>query len=374
MKRYKILKMTLLILLVIVVAFVAAYFLFMRFAPQIGAPPSGAYLEKIKTSENYKDGVFVNQIPTTLEFSIARGLKILWEVVTAKGTTPGKPLPTRFDDESQPADSLAQLTWYGHSAFLLETEGRRILIDPMLGPAAAPLPIFGRRFPYEQPIDLEALPDIDAVIFSHDHYDHLDYYTVQRIKEKVTHFYVPLGVGSHLRRWGVRDEDITEMDWWDEAKMGAFTFIAAPARHFSGRGTADSKKTLWASWIIRGANTSIYFSGDGGYGPHFKEIGERYGPFDFAMLECGQYNEQWADIHMMPEETAQAAVDVKAETVMPIHWSAFSLSLHRWTEPVERFSAKAEALGVQVIYPYIGEKVVIGRDYPADKWWRGLLK
>lgn len=370
MKKYRKLKIIVITIVSIIVVFMTTYLLFMQFAPQIGAPPSGEYLEKIKNSPNYKNGIFVNQVPTNMEFGIARGLKIIWGIITARGTVPKKPLPTRFSASSGLADSLTRITWFGHSAFLLEMEGKRILLDPMLGSAASPIPVFARRFPYEQSIDLKLITDIDAVLFSHDHYDHLDYSTVMNIKDEVRHFYVPLGVGSHLRRWGVKDEDITELDWWDEVKMAEFTLAAAPARHFSGRGTKDSKKTLWASWIIRGEETNLYFSGDGGYGTHFKEIGERYGPFDFAMIECGQYNEQWANIHMMPEESAQAGVDVQTKTMMPIHWSAFSLSLHPWREPAERVAAKAEELDIDITYPYIGQKIVIGGEYPKEKWWR----
>jgi L-ascorbate metabolism protein UlaG (beta-lactamase superfamily) len=364
--------MTLLILATLVVIFIIAYQLFMRFAPQIGAPPSGVHLEQLKTSENYTDGIFVNQIPTNMNFSLVEGLKITWDIITAKGTTPSAPLPTRFSSELALPDTLPRLTWFGHSAFLLEVEGKRILIDPMLGPASSPLPIFGKRFPYEQPIDFGTITDIDAVIFSHDHYDHLDYYTIQKIKEEVGHFYVPLGVGSHLRRWGVAEEDITELDWWDETQFEEFTLVATPARHFSGRGTGDRAKTLWASWVIKGQNNAIYFSGDGGYGPHFEEIGDRYGPFDFAMIECGQYNEKWAAIHMMPEESVQAGIDLKAEVIMPIHWGAFSLALHPWKEPANRLDKAINKLGVKAVYPYIGEPMVVGRDFPTHLWWRDV--
>lgn len=370
LKKHLKLKMTFIIVVSLVVVFIAAYGLFMRYAPQIGAPPSGKHLQKIQASENYSNGIFVNQIPTIMDFSLAEGLKITWDMITAKGTTPSEPLPTRFTDELLEPDTLPRLTWFGHSAFLLEMEGKRILIDPMLGPASSPLPIFGKRFPYEQPIDLSTIKDIDAVIFSHDHYDHLDYYTIQKIKSEVGHYYVPLGLGSHLQRWGVSSEDITELDWWDSAVLDAFTFVATPARHFSGRGTSDRAKTLWASWVIQGKNSNIYFSGDGGYGPHFKEIGEQYGPFDFAMIECGQYNEKWAAIHMMPEESAQAGLDVRAKTIMPIHWGAFSLALHPWKEPANRIDEAVKKLGVPAVYPYIGEPMVIGRDFPTDNWWR----
>lgn len=183
---------------------------------------------------------------------------------------------------------------------------------------------------------------------------------------------MPLGVGAHFRKWGVQDKHIHELDWWDDIVLDSLRFTCAPARHFSGRGFGDRAATLWASWIIESPDKKIYFSGDSGYGPHFKEIGERFGGFDFAMMECGQYNEKWHAIHMMPEETVQAAIDVRAEMTMPIHWAAFTLSLHSWTDPVERALKKADELNVPFCTPQIGEPVIIGHHHPASKWWREL--
>ncbi len=348
--------------------------LFVSFSPQFGAKSSGKYLERIAQSENFKDGQFVNQIETKLDYSFSSMSKAIWEFATAKKTAPEKPLPVKFGENDYVVanDSLVQITWFGHSAFLMEMEGKRLLLDPMFGPTASPVSFTGKRFPYEKPINFDQFTNIDAVIISHDHYDHLDYPSIARLRGQVAHFFVPLGVGAHLLHWGVAPEKITELDWWENANLDHLKFTATPARHFSGRGLTDSKKTLWASWVLEGKNTKIYFSGDSGYGPHFKEIGDKFGPFDFAMMECGQYNEKWEAIHMMPEQTVQAAIDVGTKVMMPIHWGAFSLAPHPWTEPITRLLKAAEAQNILVIHPMIGDRFILGNDFPTMRWWENI--
>lgn len=247
-----------------------------------------------------------------------------------------------------------------------------MLIDPMLSEYAAPIDFGSKRFPYKEPIPIEELTDIDAMILSHDHYDHLDYKTVLALADEVGHYYTALGVGSHLKYWGVAEGDITELDWYEEAELDGLTFIAAPSRHFSGRGLTDRFTTQWASWIVKSAHQNIYFSGDGGYGDHFLEIGEKYGPFDIAFMECGQYNKAWPEIHMMPEQSVQAGLDVRAEVIMPIHWGAFQLAIHEWTDPIIRFKAAADSLKVPVMHPYIGERVILGEAHSTDEWWNEI--
>jgi L-ascorbate metabolism protein UlaG (beta-lactamase superfamily) len=250
-------------------------------------------------------------------------------------------------------------------------DGKNILIDPMLGESPSPLPFLGsKRYSDELPIAIEKLPQIDAIIISHDHYDHLDYGSIKRLKAKTDQFFMPLGVGSHFESWGVDSSAIHELVWWDEINFEELELTFAPSRHFSGRGLTDRNSTLWGSWIIKGTNENIYFSGDGGYGPHFKEIGEKHGPFDFAMIECGQYNKNWEQIHMMPEQSAQAAIDVNAKVMMPIHWGAFSLALHSWIDPIERVSAEAKKLNIPLVAPEIGSPVVVS-ELPKDwgEWW-----
>lgn len=278
---------------------------------------------------------------------------------------------THFSGTIPPPDTSVYVTWFGHSAVLLEIEGKRILLDPMLGPAASPVPFFAKRFAYRQPIDFAPLVKIDAVVISHDHYDHLDYGSIQKLNPNVGHFYVPLGVGGHLERWGVDSTKITELDWWESAERDGLTFTATPQRHFSGRGLIDRNSTLWASWVVAGASRKVYFSGDGGYGPHFEQIGQRFGPFDLAMVECGQYNVKWKDIHLLPEQTMQAFLDLKGEVLMPIHWGAFNLAVHPWTESVERLN-RANKTGVFIATPTIGTRYPVGTRQPTTNWWESV--
>jgi len=345
---------------------------FIKLAPQFGAPPTGAHLKKIEKSENYQSGQFQNEITTTMDIGFSSGSKLMYEwMFEGKDREPARPIPTSFNNNI--FDTALQVTWFGHSAILLEIDGKKLLLDPMLGDAAAPVSFMTRRFDYQQAINIDSIPSVDAVIISHDHYDHLDYPSIRALKDRVGHFYTALGVGSHLQRWGVDPSKITEMDWWETAMHEGLEFIAAPARHFSGRGISDRNKTQWASWIIIGKNEKVYFSGDSGYGPHFKEIGEKYGPFDFAMMECGQYNERWEAIHMMPEQTVQAGLDVHAKKLMPIHWGAFNLSLHSWTDPVERALKAAKNQNVEVLTPVIGKKFALSEaNQNQESWWRSF--
>ncbi|MEL6650741.1 MAG: MBL fold metallo-hydrolase [Bacteroidota bacterium] len=290
---------------------------------------------------------------------------------------PGEPQPIESitsETLAQNPDSVTRVSWFGHSAFLLQIDGVNLLLDPMLGKTPSPHPWMGtKRYTDQLPINIEDLPHIDAVLISHDHYDHLDYESIVKLRDKVDAFFVPLGVGAHFVRWGVPEEKITEHNWWEESQFEGLTLACTPARHFSGRGLTDRMTTLWSSWVIIGQQDTIYFSGDSSYGPHFKEIGEKYGPFDFAMMECGQYNKMWKDVHMMPEETAQAGVDVKAKLLMPIHWGAFTLALHSWTDPIERVSKKAKELGLTITTPKIGEPIFLRKEsFPTEPWWEDV--
>ncbi|MEP2671416.1 MAG: MBL fold metallo-hydrolase [Cyclobacteriaceae bacterium] len=353
-------------------------FIFMQLSPQFGGKPSKASIARYEKSGHYENGVFVNEIPTSMEMGFGKMMSVLKDYIAGvPNNAPKHPLPVQSIDSldivNRP-DTTTRVTWFGHSAFLLEIQGKNILIDPMFGDTPSPHPWLGRsRFTNGLPIEIEKLPKIDAVIFSHDHYDHLDYGSILKLKDKVGQFYTPLGIGNHLSAWGVPPENIHELNWWDEIKHEDLTFKCAPARHFSGRGLGDRFSTLWASWVIQGTSHNIYFSGDSGYGPHFKTIGEKYGPFDFAMMECGQYDTRWDNIHMMPEETAQAAVDVNAKLFMPIHWGAFVLALHTWKDPIERVTKKAEELGMPISTPQIGEPIILElAEKPQSRWWEGI--
>ena len=341
--------------------------------PQFGQPPAGEGLERITTSPQFRDGIFQNEGGITTQMSLFRAFTLLPQVLRAQQTgSPSWSIPVVTHDRETFAntpDSLVRATWFGHSTFLLEIDGKRLLLDPMLGPAASPVAFFGKRFNQQLPIDIEDLPQIDAIVMSHDHYDHLDHSSIVRLRDKVDHFFVPLGLGSHLRHWDIPEEKITEMDWWQEIEYNGLKLACTPSQHFSGRGLGDRASTLWASWAIIGKDRRVYFSGDSGYFRGFQQIGEKYGPFDLTMMECGQYNDLWPEVHMVPEETVQAHLDLRGDVLMPIHWGAFSLAFHSWTDPIERAIKAAEAADVAVATPRIGEQIVLGEQPPQSKWW-----
>ncbi|NER16617.1 MBL fold metallo-hydrolase [Spongiivirga citrea] len=354
---------------------VLATILFVNLSPQFGGKASDQQKEVYQKSKNYRDGVFVNTKEVQMDMSIKdMGKSIVGYLRSQPNTTPSNDIPVTKADSVSIADysGKTRLIWFGHSSFLLQIDNKNILIDPMFGEVPAPHPMLGsKRFSKDLPIDIEKLPRIDAVLISHDHYDHLDYGSIQKLKDKVGTFYMPLGVGIHLEAWGINADRIVELDWWEETTFEGLEFKCAPAQHFSGRGFGDRAKTLWSSWVIQSDTENIFFSGDSGYADHFKEIGAKYGPFDFAMMECGQYNEKWPDIHMFPEETVLAGLDVKAKKIMPIHWGAFKLAMHTWTDPVERVTKKAKELNIEVIIPRIGESIFLEGDGTLNnEWWR----
>ncbi|MGR3810658.1 MBL fold metallo-hydrolase [Jiulongibacter sp. NS-SX5] len=363
--------MTLIIILGLLVLIGIGTAAFVNFHPVFGGTIKK---ENYSSSENFENGLFKNQIETDMSMDMMEAIKMIPEFFKkAPGRQPDFELPVQKIDSLDmvnATDSTAELTWFGHSAFFLNIEGKKVLIDPMFGDSPSPIGFMGnKRYASELPIEIEQMPEIDLVVFSHDHYDHLDYPSVLRLKDKVKQWFVPLGLESHLVKWGVDASKIKAFDWWEEAEYMNLKLVSTPARHFSGRGLADRYSTLWSSWVIMGQNSKIYFSGDSGYGPHFKEIGEKYGPFDISLTECGQYNERWSNIHMMPEETIQAGIDVKANKIMPIHWGAFTLAMHTWTDPVERASLEAKRLNVPLIIPKIGETFEVKNSSTQNNYW-----
>jgi len=350
--------------------------LFINLSPQFGGLASKQQQELFSKSKHYKDGKFLNNGGIKMEMSLKDSFKAMWILFKSNSKAePNKNIAVQKVDSISIANynSKTRFIWFGHSTFLLQIKGKNLLIDPMFGDVPAPNPLLGnKRFSNELPIEIEKLPSIDAVLITHDHYDHLDYESIQKLKDKVKLFFTPLGIGIHLLKWGVEKERIIELDWWQEIKFDDLTIRCTPAQHFSGRGISDREKTLWCSWIIESDDENLFFSGDSGYASHFKEIGEKYGPFDFAFMECGQYNNLWPLVHMLPEETAQAGLDIKAKKMMPIHWGAFKLASHSWTEPVERISKKAKELNVDLVIPKIGEIIEIGLNDSEEiyPWWR----
>ena len=365
------------IVIAIVLVIVGGYMIFVRVNPAFGGDVTKDLKKVYSTqSKQHRDNKFENIDGVDDDISFSKGLEIMRMMLFEKNpkAKPDKKLPVLEADSSSLANYAGptRLMWFGHSTFLLQMSGKQILIDPMLTDMPAPISRDAqRRYNEELPIEIEQLPRIDAVLISHDHYDHLDYKSIKRLKDKVSHFYVPLGVGVHLKAWDVPEASITELDWWEEQEFEDLKFIATPAQHFSGRKIDNRNSTLWASWVIQSEKDNIFFSGDSGYNAHFKSIGEAYGPFDFAMIECGQYNQMWSKIHMMPEETVLAGVDLKAKKIMPIHWGAFTLALHAWDDPVKRVLIKANELNMPITVPRIGDFIMV-KDAPlyTDQWWQ----
>jgi len=341
--------------------------------PQFGQPPSAKLKKEFLKSKNYNGKTFQNKDGITVHANFFTIMKLLPQWLNGKvEKVPSNKIQVvkiNKDEFINFSDSLIRITWFGHSTVIIEIDGKKIMIDTMLGKSPSPVSFFSKRFFDGLPLEIKDIPTLDAVIISHDHYDHLDYLTILDIKDKVGHFYVPFGVGSHLVKWGVDESKITELDWWDEVEYKNMKFVCTPAQHFSGRSLNDRNKTLWCSWVIVGKSGKLFFCGDSGYSENFTKIGEKYGPFDLCMMECGQYNDLWKEIHILPEEAVQANIDLKGKVLMPIHWGAFSLSLHKWNEPVERLIKEAQIKNVIITTPMVGESIIIDQKYPNSKWW-----
>ncbi|MCB8995461.1 MAG: MBL fold metallo-hydrolase [Bacteroidales bacterium] len=341
---------------------------------QFGGKINKELIEKFSHSKNWNGKIFLNTEETGINISLRNVPNLLKkQLFERKKREPETNIPfTPFNRDLWEKDAeSARLVWFGHSAVLLRMGNKNILIDPMLGPDASPIAPFSTRRYTEGIIEIiKDLPRIDFLLLTHDHYDHLDYLSIRKLIAKTDRYLVPLGNARHLVSWGVKPELISEFDWHEKHSAGDLEFRFTPSRHFSGRGINDRNKSLWGGWIIRSGKENIYFSGDGGYGRHFKEIGEKYGPFDFAFMECGQYNENWHQIHMYPEESVQAGIDAQAKIIMPVHWGAFSLSLHHWKEPVERFLKAAKEKAISLKTPGLGEITNILPQSTEKEWWQ----
>lgn len=341
--------------------------------PVFGAYPKGKRLQRIKQSYHSKRAIFEPSEPTTVTTSF--DIRKMTGFFRKGDTIPQQPLVTLPIDtaayDNLQKDEL-KATWFGHSILLLEIGGKRILIDPVFSPTPSPFSFAGNpAFAMTNEYQIEELPAADIVLLSHDHYDHLDYPTILKLKDQAPHFVCSLGVGAHLERWGVSASKIIELDWWETNEVAMLKFTSTPSRHFSGR-KIKRFRTLWGGFAIESKDHKVLYASDSGYGKHFKEIGEKLGPFDLAFLECGQYNEMWNQIHAMPEELPQAWQEVQAKVMMPIHWGRFKLAMHDWTEPVERLlAATADTDQQRLITPRIGERFDPAK--PANyvtRWWR----
>jgi L-ascorbate metabolism protein UlaG (beta-lactamase superfamily) len=368
-------KSTRMILIILSVIFVLIIFTiaFFNLSPQFGAKSTGIRLEKIQQSKNFNDkGKFVNLIPTDMDMSFSNSMKMMRAFMKSDPSRiPKDTIQTEsFNHTFDSIDSKDfGMVWFGHSSILITIDGKKILTDPVFSERASMIPFMGpKRFDYSNQFNAEMLPQMDAVVISHDHYDHLDYNTILQLKEKVNMFFVPLGVGAHLIKWGIPENKITELDWWESASIDSLNLTCTPSRHFSGRGISNRDETLWCSWVIEGTTNKAFFGGDSGYFPGFEEIGNKFGPFDIAFLESGAYNKMWANIHMMPEETVQASIDLKSKVLMPIHWGKFNLALHPWKEPIQRVLKKAKETNVNVLTTIPGKYNSIN-NIEAMNWW-----
>jgi L-ascorbate metabolism protein UlaG (beta-lactamase superfamily) len=324
-------------------------------------------------SPHYRDGVFVNLEPASLNIGPDQGRSLLWEIITGlEDARPSAEIPLETPEPrafDAPAGHIA-VSWFGHSTALLEIDGYRVLTDPVWSERCSPSDVVGPSRMHPPPVPLESLPALDAIVISHDHYDHLDIDTIIWLaRSQWAPFVVPLGVGSHLREWGIPEERIVELDWNESTQIDELTLICTPARHFSGR-FLNRFNTLWASWAIIGPAHRAYFGGDTGYTKSFAEIGAEHGPFDVTLLPVGAYNRVARDVHMNPEEAVQAHLDVNGGLLVPIHWCTFRLAPHPWPEPVERLLVAAETAGVKVAVPKPGGRVDPAATTEFDPWWR----
>lgn len=336
-----------------------------------GLRPTGARLQAMQASPNWRDGRFVNAIPARQPSTLAATGKWLQG---RQNTVPKSPPPVvrraASDFDVPPASGL-RITWLGHSTFLVEIDGKRVLVDPVLGERASPFDWVGPRRFHEVPMSVAELPRLDAVVISHDHYDHLDHRTIIALGDRVPSYVVPLGVGAHLEYWGVPPERIVEADWWGTVERGGLIFTSTPARHFSGRSMimAGQNETLWSGWVIAGPEHRVYYGGDTSMFPGFAEVGQRLGPFDAMLIETGAYDQLWADLHIGPEQAIAARVAVGSGLFIPLHWGTFDLAMHPWTEPVERVIVAAEAARVPVAVPRPGESVDPANPPAVERWW-----
>jgi len=356
-----------------VVAIVAGVSLWAIARSAMGGRMDDARVARYERSPEWSDGKFRNRLPR----HDAPYLEALAKFTVGGSdlSAPNAPVPviarSAADYRTPPASGL-RVTWLGHSTTLLEIDGQRVLVDPTWGPRASPFPFAGPERFYPPPLPLAELPSVDVVLISHDHYDHLDMFTVRALAARDARFVVPLGIGAHLETWGVAPSRITELDWWGSIQIGGLTLTATPARHFSGRGITGQDRTLWAGWSIRGPQHRVYYSGDTALDDAMVEIGNRLGPFDLTMIEIGEYDALWADVHLGPEQAVRAHQLVRGDVMLPVHWGGFDLALHGWTEPIERAVVAANAAGVKLATPQPGELLEPATIGLQRRWWPAL--
>jgi L-ascorbate metabolism protein UlaG (beta-lactamase superfamily) len=361
------------LLIIILTATIVIYSFMLQ--TKFGSLPSGERLGNIKASSNYNNGKFQNQSLTPSFTEGANFFSVLKEFFFDKKIRqkPSVTLPSVKTDLLQLRQEENVLVWMGHSSYFMQLDGKAILVDPVLSGAASPLNFTTRSFAGSDIYTTDDIPEIDFLFISHDHWDHLDYSTIKKLQPKIKTIITGLGTAAHFERWGFKKELIIEKDWNETATLApGFSVTVTPARHFSGR-TFTRNTALWASFVLQTPAHKIYIGGDSGYDTHFKTIGNLHGPFDLAILECGQYNKNWKYIHMMPEETVQAAQDLQAKKMLAVHWGKFALSMHAWDEPVQRVYKAAAEKNMHLLTPMIGEQVDIDDNAQSFlPWWQNI--
>ncbi len=351
------------------VFFAAATFAVLQH-PKFGRIPRGERFERIKRSPNFRGGIFQNLNVTPQLAEDARFLDMMKNMFTSKGRRPKEKIPSIKTDLNQLPQNENLMVWFGHSSYFMQIDGRKFLVDPVFCGNASPFSFSIKAFEGSDIYSVEDMPEIDYLIITHDHWDHLDYKTIKELKPKVNRVLTGLGVGEHMERWGYKTEQLIEKDWFESAVLeDGFNVTVTPARHFSGRGFKH-KRTLWASFVLETPTQKIFIGGDGGYDEHFAEIGDKYGGFDLAILENGQYNKNWKYIHMSPDQTLQASIDLKAKRLFPVHNSKFALAYHTWDEPLKAITLLNEKIKKPLITPRIGELVWLNNpEQKFSKWW-----
>jgi L-ascorbate metabolism protein UlaG (beta-lactamase superfamily) len=351
------------------------FFFIITNLPVFGRLPKGLRLDKIHHLSNYRDGALQNLSVTPMQPEGVSFFTVLKEFLFQKqpNKIPDQPLKSvKPDLNGNPKGNEPEIIWFGHSSYLIKINGLRVLIDPVFSKTPSPFSFIGSKaFPGTEFVKADDFKNIDILLITHDHYDHLDYDSILKISPGVKKIVTSLGVGEHLEKWGIATEKINEL-CWDESidVFGDLKFTAVSARHFTGR-KFKRNQTLWSAFVLQTNNWKLFLGGDSGYDTHFAQIGQQFGPFDIALLECGQYNELWPYIHMFPEQTVQAAKDLNARVLMPVHWAKFSLAMHPWNEPIERITTAAEVQNQKITTPKLGETIILNEYYPTEKWWRG---
>ncbi|WP_412468893.1 MBL fold metallo-hydrolase [Pedobacter sp. KLB.chiD] len=356
-----------------VLSVIVTIFLIIINLPVFGRLPGGLRLEKIRSQNNYRNGALQNLSVTPMQPEGVSFFKILNAFFFEKHSNkvPGKALPAILPNvNGSTKGNLPEIIWFGHSSYLIKINGLRVLVDPIFSKTPSPFSFIGSKaFLGTDVVKAEEFENIDVLIITHDHYDHLDYESILKISPQVKSIVTSLGVGSHLERWKIKKEKINELNWNESITLfNNLHLTAVPARHFTGR-KFKRNQTLWSAFVLKTANFRLFLGGDSGYDTHFAKIGEEHGPFDLALLECGQYNAYWPYIHMFPEETVQAAIDLKAKFLMPVHWGKFSLAMHPWNEPIERVVSAAVARQLLLVTPKLGETIILTEYMPNENWW-----